>query len=242
MVTTIGTKLGIAERKAREFARREEEILQAALALCAREDWESVTVEEIAQQSEIGKGTIYKHFESKDAIYARLATMFHRRNAEALHGVSAEIPLLDRFREMVRRAWDAHLSSREMHRVFTYCSRDSFRASLPEHARTEMNDAEALAAKPVMDIVVEGVEKRIFRDKPPEVLIFGARAAFWGAIQIVWSGYLKKIDRAQYLDELVTFMLAGLVRREEDAAATVADGAAPRRAAKESTRRVRARR
>ena len=61
------------ERKIREFERREQEILSAALELFAGERWESVTVTQIAKQAGIGKGTVYKHFASKDEIYARLA-------------------------------------------------------------------------------------------------------------------------------------------------------------------------
>ena len=63
---TVG-QMSIHDRKAREFQRREEDILKAALALSNRDDWQAVTIEQIAQKAEIGKGTVYKHFPSKDA-------------------------------------------------------------------------------------------------------------------------------------------------------------------------------
>ena len=64
--------MGIAERKIREFKRREEEILQAAFELFKKNGIENTTLEKIAQATEIGKGTIYKHFKSKHEIYAIL--------------------------------------------------------------------------------------------------------------------------------------------------------------------------
>ncbi len=57
-----------ATRKAQEFRQREREILDAALALFLEEGEDRVTVEMIADRVGIGKGTIYKHFESKDQL------------------------------------------------------------------------------------------------------------------------------------------------------------------------------
>ena len=60
------------DRKKREFMRRELEILNTTEALLSGVDAESVTVERIAQDVGIGKGTIYKHFKTKHEIVARL--------------------------------------------------------------------------------------------------------------------------------------------------------------------------
>ena len=46
----------IGSRKEREFERRESEILAAALDLFARDDWELVTVDEIAKKVMIEQG------------------------------------------------------------------------------------------------------------------------------------------------------------------------------------------
>ena len=51
-----------AERKEREFKRRERDILEAAERLFMNYDWQTVTTQQIADEAGIGKGTIYKHF------------------------------------------------------------------------------------------------------------------------------------------------------------------------------------
>ncbi len=51
------------------FEERESAILAAARELFQREDWELVTIDEIAAKAQIGKGTVYKHVASKDELH-----------------------------------------------------------------------------------------------------------------------------------------------------------------------------
>ena len=114
------------ERKIREFERREQDILSAALELFAGERWESVTVTQIARQAGIGKGTVYKHFASKDEIYARLALDFFNGLLER----SRQIPLGDdpevNMREAFRDALVYHMEHQEYANVRQYVFRAGF--------------------------------------------------------------------------------------------------------------------
>ncbi len=211
--------MSIQDRKSREFDRRGQEILAAALALFESDDWEAVTVEQIANRAEVGKGTVYKHFASKDEIYARLAMDFQRRILAGNGRIDSALPVIDRFRAHLRVAWDLHLSSKELHRVFLYCSRSEFRSRLEPETLAELQALEMQVAQPTHDLIVEGIAQGIFPRKPVPLLLFGAQAAFWGGIQLVWSGYLGEIDKAQYLDELGNFMLAGLIYHDRRMAA-----------------------
>jgi AcrR family transcriptional regulator len=202
------------DRKTREFERRGQEILVAALVLFKSDDWEAVTVEQIAQQAEVAKGTIYKHFASKDEIYARLAIDFQRRTLAQLRDVNPALPIPERFRQYMRCAWDMHLSSKELHRVFLYCSRAEFRAGLSPQVMAEMQSVDHAVSMPLQSLLAEGIDKGLFPRKPLALLLFGARSAFWGAIQLAWSGYLGDLERADYLDELTNFVLAGLVYQD----------------------------
>jgi AcrR family transcriptional regulator len=64
--------MGTIERKKRERARREEEIVQKAKELFLSKGYEATTVDEIADALELSKGVIYKHFSSKEELYARV--------------------------------------------------------------------------------------------------------------------------------------------------------------------------
>ncbi|MFZ5601972.1 MAG: TetR/AcrR family transcriptional regulator, partial [Pseudomonadota bacterium] len=71
-----------ASQKAQEFRRREEEILERAQELFIAKGEDKVTVEMIADAVNIGKGTIYKHFETKDEIYLRLMIRYEEQLAD----------------------------------------------------------------------------------------------------------------------------------------------------------------
>jgi TetR/AcrR family transcriptional regulator len=64
--------LSIADRRAQDRARRKEQILQAARATFAETGWHRATVDSVAERAQVGKGTIYLYFDSKEAILAEL--------------------------------------------------------------------------------------------------------------------------------------------------------------------------
>ncbi len=61
-----------ADRREQDRARRKQDILQAARAVSAESGFGRATVDAIASQAEVGKGTIYLYFENKEAILAEL--------------------------------------------------------------------------------------------------------------------------------------------------------------------------
>lgn len=73
----------IREKKQR-FLAREQLIIDTALDLLIANGIEKVTVAEIARQAGIGKGTVYKHFESKAEIMMRIMLDYERSTAENL--------------------------------------------------------------------------------------------------------------------------------------------------------------
>ncbi|WP_444931163.1 TetR/AcrR family transcriptional regulator [Microbulbifer sp. SSSA002] len=73
-----------AKEKVQRFRAREQRILDAALELLLEHGEEKVTVEQIAERVDIGKGTIYKHFISKTEIYMRLLMDYEKSLAERL--------------------------------------------------------------------------------------------------------------------------------------------------------------
>ncbi len=206
----------IQDRKTREFDRRGQEILAAALALFESDNWELVTVDEIARKAEVGKGTIYKHFASKDDIYAHLAIDFQREILVRFAGIDAGLPVIESLRQHLNVAWEMHLSRKDLHRVFLFCSRTEFRARLTADTLAELTQVEREVAVPTGRLIARGIELGIFANKPLATLAFGAQAAFWGAIQLVWSGYLTEGDQAGQLDSLTTFLLAGLIYHDAD--------------------------
>lgn len=202
--------MGIQERKEREFKRREQEILDAALCLFRCDNWQSVTVDEIAEKTEIGKGTIYKHFGSKDEIYARLALDFQRGILRDLQSIDPTLGVIKKVRAIVKVYWDAHVKSKEHHRLAQYCLRADFQARLGEAMRRQFQEIDGEITGYIYDVARQGIREGVFPDKPLPLLICGARSAMNGAVQMVWDGELGKTDLNRYRREITDFIVAGL--------------------------------
>ena len=116
-------------RKVREFRRREQEILDTSLRLFLEQGEDSVTVEMIADEVGIGKGTIYKHFKSKAEIYLRLMLDYEQELATLLHSETIE-----RDKEALAREYFAfRMSDPDRYRLFDRLEEKVVKASqMPE--------------------------------------------------------------------------------------------------------------
>lgn len=61
--------MGTAERKEREKERRRLDIIEAAENVFFSKGYEKATMDDVAKEAELGKGTLYLYFNSKEEIY-----------------------------------------------------------------------------------------------------------------------------------------------------------------------------
>ena len=65
-------KKKVQTRKEREREFKKSEILDAAIHIFAKKGFKATTLDEIAEKSEFGKGTIYNYFSNKEEIYREI--------------------------------------------------------------------------------------------------------------------------------------------------------------------------
>jgi AcrR family transcriptional regulator len=82
--------LGIAERKDRLRAEREQRITAAARLIAEREGWSAVTIRRLADQIEYSQPVIYSHFENREAIVTAVAIEGFREFTSALQAAACE--------------------------------------------------------------------------------------------------------------------------------------------------------
>ena len=75
--------MGIAERKEREREQRRNAILEAAEKIFFKKGIDSSTMDEVAEEAELSKGTLYLYFKSKEDIHFAI----FQRGAEILIGM-----------------------------------------------------------------------------------------------------------------------------------------------------------
>ncbi len=89
--------MSTAERKEREKAMRSDAIVQAAEKLFFSRGFESVTMDDIAKEAELAKGTLYLYFDKKEDLYFAIVLRgFRIMNAMFKEAVSAKKTGLDK--------------------------------------------------------------------------------------------------------------------------------------------------
>jgi len=64
--------MGVAERKEREKEQRRQEIISAAEKVFFKKGVDNATMDDVAEQAELSKATLYLYFSSKDEIYSAI--------------------------------------------------------------------------------------------------------------------------------------------------------------------------
>ncbi|MBO9653009.1 MAG: TetR/AcrR family transcriptional regulator [Agrobacterium tumefaciens] len=198
-------------RKQREFARREQDILDTALRLFDQENWQAVSIETIASTLGIAKGTIYNHFDSKDEIYARLAlTFFQMENAKLQHLRHRNADPVAQVKDILRIFWERVDAPPQMQRLVQYVWRKDFLERLRPETRALLQETDHVVNQTIAAIAAEGVEAGMFLDKPLPLLLFPAQATLAGALQLAFNGYIPDNDKNAALEALTGAVLAGL--------------------------------
>jgi len=79
----------ITSRRERKKAAAREQIIAAAIKLFSRDGLDGVTVGQIAAEADVGKGTIYNHFESKEDIVVAFMAQAEARVQEHVAQMAA---------------------------------------------------------------------------------------------------------------------------------------------------------
>ncbi len=214
-------KEGLVEpsRKQVEFAKREREILKAAISLFEGPRWETVTVEQISKKAEIGKGTVYKHFTCKEEIYANIATDFSKRILNAYGVIDFgqqldEKAVIDSIQQLIRISFDLFLNNPVEAKMSFYCKRADFRERLTDEIRQQFEALDKQFEHYIGEILQKGIEMGLFPAMPVEHLMMGLEATFDGAIGMIWNGDINcqsVTDQETYVKIVSEFMIAGLI-------------------------------
>lgn len=94
--------MGIEERRTKERARRQREILAAAWQVAEAVGWAEFSVEKVAARAELGRATVYAYFDSLNALLESMATEALTQFSEELAtatGLEAALEVPVRFAE-----------------------------------------------------------------------------------------------------------------------------------------------
>ena len=202
------------DRQQREFRRRERDILDVALGLCSSADFESVTIEQIARGADVGKGTVYKHFASKDELLFRLNMRFYHGLLEELRAQAIEGTPVERLERLIGYALQYHVSHREYRYVVQYCARIDFMERAEPAWRDDFLRLDRAFQEWGGPLIEEGMDAGVFVRRPVQYVLLGMYACFRGAITMLWAGEQwcpQGGDAATVSAAVTEFMLASLI-------------------------------
>jgi len=205
-----GTSTSIpSNRRERQSLERRERLFRAALDLFARKGFVETTVEDITNAADLGKGTFFNYFPSKEHILLAFAEMqLGKLRAAADEARAKNEPTRVFLRSLGARMTQEPIRNPSIIRILL----QAFLSNTP--VRESMMDLQARVIAIHTEIIHLGQQRGEIRDDlPPEVLANVFRQTVFGTL-LIWSLYGD----------------ATLLSRIEDAFEVLWTGLAPRKA------------
>ncbi len=188
--------MGVSERRRRDRERRRESIVEAAEHVFRREGFEASTMEQVAAEAEVSKGTLYLYFENKDALRAALGERWVRTLVERLSPRLDEAPSGLEGVRAVLESYHEHFASHADHGRLAL----GWISSPPSAAAESCGSFEAHreAVRELVGMVIATIERgrrdrSIRADVDPHLLA----PQMWGGFLGVWMLVLNQ-DRVRF--------------------------------------------
>jgi AcrR family transcriptional regulator len=198
----------------RLFLQRESALLDAARWLFRQQPWDRVTIAEVATQAGIGKGTLYKHFPSKEALFARLTLDMSRANLDELRTLHAAQPPQLAMRQVIRRAFEQMLADPIQAQLCQHCDRPAFQQRLEALDREQFLQLERDYVAFFGQLLHDTFDDRALSPADYQYLLWGVEACVHGVMARIASGgfehWAEPIPLSDYFDRVSDFIIAGL--------------------------------
>lgn len=195
------TDLARATQKAREFRQREQAILDCAQALFIEYGEDKVTVEMIADKVGIGKGTIYKHFETKNEIYLLLMIRYE----EVLADLFRRIDISQDKQSLVREYFTFRVRDADQYLLFDRLESKLVADKVVPALMEKLHAIRAANFEKLCAMVNGQIKAGKLADVPPQYHIAAAWALAHGASALTKSSFYADFigEQEPFLDFLL---------------------------------------
>jgi AcrR family transcriptional regulator len=176
------------KKKEQEKEIRRNTILKAARRLFFDRGFKAVTVDNIAEKSEVSKGSIYLCFESKEEIYTQILIADNIALYERIKNFSSiEASATQLLQEFSRIYVDYFLNDKELFRILMTFMMQTGQMHLTEKQSTELISSTNQNIKPISEIIQKGIDSGEFS---PLSNVRQMQNAVWGMLNGIISLYL----------------------------------------------------
>lgn len=170
-----------AQRRAREKARRQQEILEAAREVFFKKGIHRATVDDVAAQAEVSKGTVYLYFQSKESILAHLlleGLAILLSQLEAAYASQEPLPAEERLRRMAEAYWQFAQTYPNYFRLLLALDRGRFRERVSAEMYQEILTESKRGLELVASAIRQGTKEGLFSAEDPWL----TAGVLWGAL------------------------------------------------------------
>lgn len=199
-------------RKEREKKARKKEILESAARLFSDKDFHEVTVEEIANDVELSKGTLYLYFKNKDDLFFSIVV---EKTQDLSRKLKDAVGTCDSFDTCLRNVVAIHcIFFQENVAFFKIMQSEKTRMSTESHYRLHDYVEEMFETYMVIltDLVKKGQKQDVLRGGDPTPLV----KAFRGILNSFVFYYVftqREGSLTDEIDEIVDLFLNGAKSR-----------------------------
>lgn len=219
---TVSQDMQATSRKEREKELRRRQILEAAEEVFRRKGYQATTMDEVAEEAEFSKGTLYLYFGSKFALFSELSNEVLAKVYEAFTKISEE-PISGRQKVgKMLRLWGGEMSSniRRFRLALSWIASDDPHdeecPGMCSHRETIAKIIGALAAA----IALGQSDGSVSNTASPPILACQLWSGMVGALMFSSqvsqdpSRFPVSIDRAEFMDSFVDLLSCGLASKE----------------------------
>jgi AcrR family transcriptional regulator len=205
--------VGLLERRGKEKDSRKKLILKSARTLFFEKGFNKVTVDEIAKVSELGKGSIYLCFKSKEEIYAQILL-------NDIENFSQQISVLFNEKKMAADLIvdfsyvyvDFFLNEPELFRILMTYMLQPAKMNLSEKINSQILTTNARSVDAIGKILQLGVASKEF---PSNINLKQNQNAIWGLLNGIISLYLyfgPQIQRKEKISSTIKLALEVFIK------------------------------
>jgi AcrR family transcriptional regulator len=205
--------VGLLERRGKEKDSRKKLILKSARTLFFKKGFNNVTVDEIAKSSELGKGSIYLYFNSKEEIYAQILLNdiedFNQQVSVLLNKKKIAADLLIEFSYIYV---DFFFNDGELFRILMTYMLQPAKMNLTEKLNSQILTANARSIDVIGKILKLGVSSKEFS---ANINIKQNQNAIWGLLNGIISLYIfsgSPIKRRERINSTIKLALEVFIK------------------------------
>lgn len=213
--------MGIPERKEREKEQRRELILDAAEKIFFGKGFPASTVDDIAAQAELSKGTIYLYFKSKEDILLGIHLRGEERMFELFRAAtSGPEPILVLVTKLGAAYYEFFNTHRNYFRIFQFFNNPQFHKDASQEMLDQCHDHAQKIWEQVTGLIGRAVRENVFE---PGLDTMQAAIILWSTgthmMQQMDAGgdYWEKrmhIDLEETMRKAYRYLVEGMMRKE----------------------------